>query len=133
MTIQWLTADMTAGTVVQYGTSSGSYPSSSSGNATFYKYSAKYTSGLIHRVHLTGLALNTTYFYRVGDSSAWSAEYSFKSNPGLGAFYPYTIGFVADIGESSDAMSTVAHVVSGLSEVNEMIIVGALVLAHAII
>ena len=111
---------MSAGTTVQYGTTSGSYPMSASGNSTFYTY-GKTTSPLLHRVWMTGLPLNTTIFYRVGDASAWSAEYSFVSSPGVGAIYPYTIGFVADIGESSDAMSTVAHVVAGLGDVNEMV------------
>ena len=125
MTVQWLTSSMSAGTTVQYGTTSGSYPSSASGNSSSYVY-GKTTSPLIHRVWLTGLQLNTTYFYRVGDASAWSAEYSFVSNPGVGAVYPYTIGFVADIGENSDAMNTVAHVIAGLDDVDEMIIAGDL-------
>ena len=118
---------MSAGTTVQYGTTSGSYPSSASGNATFYTYSAKYTSGLIHHTWLTGLALGTTYYYRVGDASAWSAEFSFTSNPGVGpTHFPYTVGFVADIGENSDAAATVAHVVSGLADVDSMVIAGDL-------
>lgn len=127
ITIGWLTANMTAGSTVQFGTTSGSYPSSASGNATFYKYSAKYTSGLIHHVWLSGLALGTKYFYRVGDATAWSAEFSFTSSPGVGAtLFPYSVGFVADIGENSDAASTVAHVVAGLADVDSMIIAGDL-------
>ena len=54
-----LTADMTAESTVEYGTTSGSYTNSATGNATFYKYSASYTSGLIHHVTLEGLTLNT--------------------------------------------------------------------------
>jgi hypothetical protein len=50
MTFGWLTSNMTAGSTVQYGTASGKYTNSASGNATFYKYSASYTSGLIHHV-----------------------------------------------------------------------------------
>jgi hypothetical protein len=111
---------------VRYGTSSGSYPSTATGNSTFYKYGAKYTSPLLHHVWVSGLSPATTYYYQVGDASAWSAEFSFTSSPGVGpTFFPYTIGFVADIGENSDANSTVTHVVAGLDEVDEMIIAGA--------
>lgn len=112
MVVGWLTADMTAGTNVQYGTSSGSYPNQASGNSTFYKYSAKYTSGLIHHVRLAGLAPSTTYFYRVGDSTAWSQEFSFKSSPGVGPIFPYTFGFIADIGENDNANDTVTHLLA---------------------
>jgi hypothetical protein len=55
MVVGWLMANMTAGSVVSWGTTSGKYPFIVTGNATFYKYSASYTSGLIHHVTLKGL------------------------------------------------------------------------------
>jgi hypothetical protein len=124
MVVGWLTSDMTAGSSVQYGTSSGSYPNSAEGNATFYKYSAAYTSGLIHHVTLSGLAPNTKYFYRVGSDNSWSQEFTFTSNPGLGQVYPYTIGFVADVGESAAANGTLTHLLSRLDSIDSMVIAG---------
>ena len=61
MTVGWMTSSMSAPTTVQYGKTSGAYTNTASGNATFYKYSSKYTSGLIHHVSLTGLAPATVY------------------------------------------------------------------------
>ena len=86
MVIGWLTANMSAASVVEYGTASGVYTNSATGNATFYVYGPKYTSGLIHHVRLSGLSPNTQYFYRAGSAAVpgWSAEYSFMSNPGVG-------------------------------------------------
>jgi hypothetical protein len=115
---------MTAGSTVQWGpTSGGPYPSSATGNATFYKYSPKYTSGLIHHATMTGLSPATKYFYRVGDSSAWSSEYSFTSAP-LPSSYPYTLGFVADVGEGSNPEETVAHLVTRLPNIDALSING---------
>lgn len=62
MVIGWVTSDMGAASTVQYGTTSGSYTKTATGNATFYKYSARYTSGLIHHVTLSGLAPKTVYY-----------------------------------------------------------------------
>lgn len=90
----------------------------------------KYTSGLIHTATMTGLPLNTTIYYRVGDSSTgYSTEYSFTSNPGVGssaAYYPYTVAWVADVGESDAANSTITHVLdpASLNNVDSVVIAG---------
>jgi len=121
MVVGWVTSDMEAPSTVQFGTSSGSYTHTAAGNATFYKYSAKYTSGLIHHVTLTGLAPKTVYFYLVAGSTT---EYSFTSSPGVGQIYPYTFATFADIGENGDADSTVTHMVAGASTIDSYILNG---------
>ena len=92
--VGWLTSDASAASTVEYGTSSGSYTLTASGTADQYVYSSKYTSGLIHHVPLTGLKPATRYFYRAGSATAWSAEASFVSSPGVGADIPHTFGYV---------------------------------------
>ena len=125
MVIGWLTSDMGAATAVRYGTSSGNYPNTVTGNSTFYKYSSKYTSGLIHHAWLTGLKPATKYYYQAGSTAAWSQEFSFTSSPGVGAsLYPYTFALVADIGENGDANSTITHVLASADEIDSVIING---------
>lgn len=121
MVVGWVTSDMTAASTVQYGTSKGSYTKTATGNATFYKYSARYTSGLIHHVTLSGLAPKTVYYYLVAGSTT---EYSFTSSPGVGQFYPYTLGTFADIGENGDADSTVAHMLAGAPSIDSYLLNG---------
>ena len=121
MVVGWVTADMTAASTVQYGTTSGAYTHTATGNATFYKYSAKYTSGLIHHVPLAGLAPATVYYYKVAGAGA---EYSFTSSPGVGPIFPYTIGTFADIGESFNADETVQHMISGSAGIDSYLLNG---------
>ena len=64
MVVGFLTANMSAPSVVQYGTKSGIYDHVATGTSAYYTYSSKYTSGLIHHVPLTGLAPSTVYYYR---------------------------------------------------------------------
>lgn len=124
MVIGWVTADKTAASVVQYGTQSGVYTNVSTiANTTYYVYSSKYTSGLIHHVWLFGLKPATRYYYKVGQDGAWSDEYSFVSNNVGPNTYPHTIGFVADIGENDNANNTITHLLNQPS-IDSMIISG---------
>ena len=106
---------------MQYGTASGAYTATANGTVDFYKYSAAYTSGQLHHTTLTGLKPATTYYYKV---SGGAAEYSFTSSPGVGAFYPYKIGFFADIGENADADQTVQHMVAGSASIDSYVLNG---------
>ena len=124
MVVGWLTSNMSAGSVVRYGLSPGQYTGTASGRGIFYTYSAKYTSGLIHHVNVTGLLANTKYYYSCGSDSAWSAEYSFTSNPGVGPAIPHTIAFVGDIGENSNANSTITHLLAAVKNIDSVVING---------
>lgn len=121
MVVGWLTANMGAASTVQYGTAPGQYTSTATGKSAFYKYSAKYTSGLIHHVPLTGLKPSTTYYYLAAGASQ---EFNFTSSPGVGAFYPYTFGVFADIGESINADSTVIHMIEGSDKIDSYFLNG---------
>eukprot|EP00698_Gefionella_okellyi_P020824 TRINITY_DN6617_c0_g1_i1.p1 TRINITY_DN6617_c0_g1~~TRINITY_DN6617_c0_g1_i1.p1 ORF type:complete len:564 (+),score=100.33 TRINITY_DN6617_c0_g1_i1:99-1694(+) len=80
--------------VVQYGRSSGALHDTAVANTSTYTAhelcGAPATTngwmnpGLLHNAVLTGLAANTTYYYRVGeDVYGWSDEFSFVSAPAV--------------------------------------------------
>jgi hypothetical protein len=118
MVIGWVTAETDAQSVVYYGTKSGGpYVLSATGAADSYKYGS-YKSGLIHHVTLTGLNLNTPYYYVCGAAGAQSAEAAFNSSRGVGAVYPYTLAAIADLGESGAAATTVSQLVDGLDHID---------------
>ena len=120
MVVGWLTAAVSPSTV-QYGTASGAYTQTATGTVDFYKYSSSYTSGQIHHATLTGLKPATVYYYRVAGGAD---EFNFTSSPGVGAFYPYKIGFFADIGEGANADSTVAHMIAGSASIDSYVLNG---------
>lgn len=100
------------------------------GNTTSYTYGLT-VSPQLHTVWLTGLPLNSTIFYVLGDAATGqTAEATFRSSPGVGsgpAFYPYTTAFLADVGESANAEATVAHVASSLAAgVDSVVVAGDL-------
>jgi hypothetical protein len=123
MVVGWVTANVAPSTV-QYGTASNSYSQTATGTVDFYKYSALYTSGQIHHATLTGLKPSTVYYYKVAGAAA---EYNFTSSPGVGAFYPYKIGFFADIGESLNADDTVLHMLAGSRSIDSYVLNGDIV------
>ena len=118
MVIGWITAETDAESVVYYGTKAGGpYSLSATGSSDSYTY-GQYTSGLIHHVTLTGLKLNTPYYYVVGATGAQSDEAAFNSSRGVGAVYPYTLAAIGDLGESAQATTTVQQLVDGLDHVD---------------
>ena len=124
MVVGWVTSDMGAASAVRYGTSSGSYPNTVTGNSTSYTY-GKTKSPLIHHVWLTGLAPATTYYYQAGSTASWSQEFSFTSSPGVGPnIYPYSFAVLADIGENHDANNTITHILATASSIDSVIING---------
>ena len=75
--ITWNTsADV--GTTVEYGLTPGSLTMSETGTS----FQATGTLGYIHEIALTGLAPDTTYYYRAGDATdGFSPEYTFTTGP----------------------------------------------------
>ena len=78
------------------------------------------TSGVIHRVLITGLKPSTEYRYIVGDLALKkiSPVLKFKTLPATGtptapvySFKPVTIAFIADIGISINASDTIRKIV----------------------
>lgn len=122
MVVGWVTADMNAPSSVQFGTQSGVYTQTANGTADFYKYSARYTSGLIHHVPLTGLAPSTVYYYKAAGAAT---EFSFTSGAAVSSSsFPYTFGCFADIGESLNADDTVLHLIQGSANIDSYILSG---------
>ena len=127
LAVRWLTADRSAPSSLAWGLTASGLTTSASGTSESYTYGV-YSSNLIHTVNIQGFPLNTTIFYRVGDSATgYSAVYSVTINPGVGAgpaFYPFTTAFVADVGESASANDTIAHVLAAAQTVNFVVING---------
>lgn len=113
----WLTADLTAGSSVQYGFQPGQNNFQAQGNSSTYTY-GNYTSGLIHRVTVSGLPFNTTIYYMVGSSAAsgYSAEYSVTTSPGVGpSLFPFNFALIGDAGQTNNTNDTFAHVLANPS------------------
>lgn len=91
MRISWITEDSGTPATVKYGTSPGSYPFSSNGNTTKYRY-LLYKSGEIHHVVIGPLKPNTVYYYICGPFS--SPEFYFKTPP---AEFPIKFAVVGKI------------------------------------
>ena len=113
-----MTAETDAESVVGYSTTPGGPYTQVTGASDVYVYGAKYTSGLIHHVTLTGLRLNTPYYYVLGAAGAQSSEAYFNSSRGVGAVYPYTLAAIGDLGESAQAQTTVSLLKSGFDHID---------------
>jgi hypothetical protein len=90
MRVTWITDD-DAPAIVEYGTTSGQYPLSATGNTTTYSY-VLYKSGNIHDAVIGPLKPNTTYYYRC--SSNPKREFSFRTPP---ATLPFKFVIVGNI------------------------------------
>eukprot|EP00755_Sulcionema_specki_P032174 Sspe_Gene.98185::Locus_71637_Transcript_3_3_Confidence_0.600_Length_425::g.98185::m.98185 len=76
MTFSWYT-EAEGATVVQYGTSPDRLSQNVTGTAKVYYED----HGFHHHAEVTGLSLDTKYYYRVGDGTAWSKVFSFTTAP----------------------------------------------------
>ncbi|CAM0950244.1 unnamed protein product [Alopecurus aequalis] len=103
MRVTWITDDDAPATV-EYGTVSGQYPFSATGNTTTYSY-VMYHSGNIHDAVVGPLKPSTTYYYRC--SSDLSREFSFRTPPsGL----PINFVIAGDLGQTEWTNSTLQHI-----------------------
>jgi len=81
MVVMWVTRDP-VDTVVKYGLTSGAYSSSMTGTRDTYDVGVFGWSGWIHKVILTNLQPDTTYYYICGNLGGyWSDEFSFVTPP----------------------------------------------------
>ncbi|RCV36504.1 hypothetical protein SETIT_7G324000v2 [Setaria italica] len=103
MRVTWITQD-DAPAIVEYGTTSGSYPLSATGSTTTYSY-VLYHSGKIHDAVIGPLQPSTTYYYRC--SSNPSREFSFRTPP---ATLPFKFVVVGDFGQTGWTASTLKHI-----------------------
>ncbi|XP_057851005.2 purple acid phosphatase 22-like [Cryptomeria japonica] len=103
MGVSWITKASDVPSMVEYGTSPGSYTFSATGNSTSYSY-VFYKSGSIHYVVIGPLQANTVYYYRCG---GLGAEFNFKTPPSQ---FPITFAIVGDPGQTDWTKSTLAHI-----------------------
>ncbi|KAK3118406.1 hypothetical protein QOZ80_9BG0698590 [Eleusine coracana subsp. coracana] len=103
MRVSWVTDD-DAPAIVEYGTASGKYPSSATGNTTSYSY-ILYESGKIHDAVIGPLQASTTYYYRCSSSPA--REFSFRTPP---ATLPVKFVIAGDLGQTGWTESTLKHI-----------------------
>ncbi|CAL4995527.1 unnamed protein product [Urochloa decumbens] len=103
MRVTWITDD-DAPAIVEYGTTSGQYPFSATGNTTTYSF-VLYKSGNIHDAVIGPLQPSTTYYYRC--SSNPSREFSFRTPPST---LPFKFVIVGDLGQTEWTDSTLKHI-----------------------
>lgn len=149
MWVSWITGDAqigpkvvpldpsSVGSEVFYGTQTGNYTFTSKGKSLVYSqiypYAGllNYTSGIIHRVRLTGLLPNTKYYYRCGDQtlSSISEEHEFVTPPSPGPnSYLTRIAVIGDLGLTYNSSSTYDHLVE--NDPSMILMVGDLVYAN---
>jgi len=115
MVVMWVTSGQDLPPTVQYGLQSGKYDSSTTGTAATYDVGVDGWDGWISQVKLTGLSLNTKYYYRVGTPTTyWSDEFSFT-----------TTKADADVPTSRDVIAVVAdqgtYIPMGFEVINQMV------------
>lgn len=97
MAVNWQTNFTTATSTVKYGTASGVYTETSTGNETVYYKNYQ------HSVKLGVLQPATKYYYIAGDSiDGFTLEYSFVTAPltsTAAAAYPVNFAVFGDLGE----------------------------------
>merc|ERR1719295_1085256 len=80
--VTWSTLDQTESTEVQYGTDLFYLDQlATNGSQTYFPNSPHTVTNVqyIHRVHLTNLSPETTYYYMCGGSDGWSSVFGFKT------------------------------------------------------
>lgn len=100
--VSWVTDDMRAQSVVDYGKASRNYTASATGEHTSYRYFL-YSSGKIHHVSIGPLEPSTVYYYRCGKAGK---EFSLRTPP---AALPIELALVGDLGQTEWTASTLAH------------------------
>ncbi|KAG2682229.1 hypothetical protein I3760_11G182600 [Carya illinoinensis] len=103
MRVTWVTGDKSSPSIVEYGTSPGSYSSIANGESTSYTY-LFYSSGKIHHTVIGPLEHNTTYFYRCGGQGP---DFQLKTPP---AQFPVTFAVAGDLGQTGWTKTTLDHI-----------------------
>uniref|UniRef100_A0A0D9XP48 Purple acid phosphatase n=1 Tax=Leersia perrieri TaxID=77586 RepID=A0A0D9XP48_9ORYZ len=106
MRISWVTDDLKAPSIVEYGKSPGKYTASATGEHVTYRYFL-YKSGAIHHVTIGPLEPSTTYHYRCGNAGD---EFTLRTPP---ANLPVEFAVVGDLGQTKWTESTLRHVSEG--------------------
>ena len=131
MRISYATA-CAAASLVSYGLTPAC-GSTATGAAPTQYTSLGYTSPYLHHVTLTGLGLNTLYYYTVGDAtSGASTVRNFTSHPGVGAAVtasdgsPFVMALIGDAGQTDNTASTFNHIAARVPRPSMIMHVGDL-------
>ena len=120
MWVSWATTCKSDG-VVSFGTSAA-LGSTQAADVTSYTIGS-YTSPSLYHALLTGLTLNTKYFYSVGGAaSGTSVTFNFTSHPEPSA--PLTFGIIGDLGQTANSVDTLKHLLASKSAISSVIHVG---------
>uniref|UniRef100_A0A0E0R4B6 Purple acid phosphatase n=1 Tax=Oryza rufipogon TaxID=4529 RepID=A0A0E0R4B6_ORYRU len=119
MRISWVTDDLNAPSVVEYGTSPGKYTASATGDHTTYRYFL-YKSGAIHHATIGPLEASTTYHYRCGKAGD---EFTLRTPP---ARLPVEFVVVGDLGQTKWTASTLSHIGGGGGDYDVLLLPGDL-------
>ncbi|XVF65207.1 hypothetical protein PTKIN_Ptkin09bG0228700 [Pterospermum kingtungense] len=130
--ISWITGEYQVGddikpldpgsvaSVVQYGFYRSGRKYQATGNSFVYNHQysdqglKNYTSGIIHRVLVTGLVPDTLYEYQCGDPSipAMSGVHYFKTLRSMPGDYPSRVAVVGGLGLTYNTSTTINHMVA---------------------
>ena len=120
MWISWATTCKSDG-VVNYGvdTSLGSTQTASPITYTI----GSYTSPQLYHALLTGLKLNTQYYYTVGGTASGTSQmFNFTSHPEPSV--PLTFAIIGDLGQTKNSVDTLNHVLEAGKKISSIIHVG---------
>jgi len=99
MVVTWSTLNLTLESVVEYGEDLFNLDLAGTGTTLkFVDQGSKHSTQYIHRVHLTNLKPNTTYYYHAGSSNGWSSVFGFRTVPPQGEAWPLKLAVLGDMG-----------------------------------
>jgi acid phosphatase type 7 len=119
ISVRW-TTNLSLPSTVQFDTVPGRFSLSAQGNASTYT-GIGYASPYIHVATLPALTPGATYYYRLaGPNAAWSDTFTFTGPRGAGSdagFYPFVMGWTADLGQTNYSNSTIFHLIAAKPDV----------------
>ncbi|KAM7250154.1 hypothetical protein ACFE04_022037 [Oxalis oulophora] len=103
MRVSWVIDDNSSPSIVEYGTSPGTYEATAVGDSTSYSF-LFYKSGKIHHAVIGPLEHDTVYYYRCGGQDP---EFQFKTPPSQ---FPVSFAVAGDLGQSGWTKTTLDHI-----------------------
>ncbi|MCC6524523.1 MAG: metallophosphoesterase family protein [Polyangiaceae bacterium] len=102
--VNWQTDQATTATTILYGTDEAAVTAATAATGSVLAqrgHTAVYTGLLggptrVHEAHVCGLAADTSYYYKVGGTGAWSPVYSVATGPIIGSTASYRIAVLGD-------------------------------------
>jgi len=97
--VTWSTLSYAGQSLVEWGSTMFDLSSTNAGSSSrFVDGGSLRSTQYIHRVHLYGLAPNSTYYYHVGGHRGWSPVFGFRTVPAGTTGWPLTLAVYGDLG-----------------------------------